>query len=113
MGRGRITQANLLEMIPQRIRNFETKEDQTVVVLYPRFSLWPFCYLTRWASKPFIRIQLDKIGSAIWLAIDGKKNVAEINKQVCEQLQQPENEDWYRRITHFFAYLHHGDLIQF
>lgn len=106
-------QTNLFEMIPQRIRDFEEQENHTVVVLYPRFSIWPLCYLMRFLKKPFIRIQLDIVGSVIWKNIDGKQNIAKISEKVCQELQQPDDPNWHKRLAMFFGFLNRGDLIRF
>lgn len=102
-----------MDMIPERIRDHEREEDGSVQVLYPRFEWGP---LKKWLmprlKNPFIRVNLDSVGSCVWEAIDGKKTVYEIGKEVCASLGEKEDENWHWRMGTFMQMLKNRDLIQ-
>ena len=64
--------ANLWDLTPKRNAEWETTEEGKVVVLVPKFRN-PFLvkWLLPYLSKPFFRIKLDDVGSAIWQQLDG------------------------------------------
>ncbi len=98
-------------MKPLRIAKWETTEDGKVVVLVPKFknqflAKWILPYL----AKPFFRIKLDDIGSAIWQQCDGATSVAAIAQSLKEKFGgsvEPVDE----RINKFLNHLERGDLL--
>lgn len=76
---------NILEMIPnQVIKNF-TEKDGLVTLNLPKFKS-PF--FSKWllpkGKSPFIHIKLDKIGSKVWVQMDGKKSLQDI----CDKIRK-------------------------
>lgn len=70
---------NLLDVRPQRDRQWVEGEHGEAVILIPKFSN-PFLVhwlLPRLKSQDF-KLKLDAYGSAFWQACDGSKTVAEI-----------------------------------
>jgi len=70
---------NLLDLVPERRLPHEVAEENLVVVFAPRFR----GRLTRrWLEpllrRPPVRVKFDEVGSAIWLACDGRTAVREI-----------------------------------
>jgi hypothetical protein len=72
-------EVNLLDLIPERIIEFEISDDGLVTLLAPRFRNK---LLKKWLQprlkRPYLRVKLDEIGSAVWLLCDGKRTVKEI-----------------------------------
>ena len=70
-------QYNLLELTPERAKEFEEKEG-IVTILIPKFKTEFFRKLIPKSKPKDIRINLDELGSAVWKSIDGKKKVSDI-----------------------------------
>jgi hypothetical protein len=70
---------DLLELRPERGLDHDLDDDGLVTVLQPKFR---GAILGRLLQprlvKPFIRVRLDEVGSAIWETCDGQTKVAEI-----------------------------------
>ncbi|MFQ5877670.1 MAG: PqqD family protein [Acidobacteriota bacterium] len=70
---------NLLEMIPERAREWRLGEDGRVRVLVPRYG---DTALGRWIAarvgRPHISVRLDEIGGEVWRACDGISTVGRI-----------------------------------
>jgi hypothetical protein len=79
MGDRRRSEVNLLDLIPERVIEFEVDEARIVTVLAPRFRnrLMKRLFEPRLNSR-HIRVKLDDIGSEVWLLCDGRRNVKEI-----------------------------------
>ncbi len=104
---------NLLELIPYHTKAYERQPDATIHVLYPKFQIKLFKWLLQYLKNPFFHIRLDPLGSAVWEAIDGQKNVAQISEVVGNQLQTTIDEAWQLRVAKFIEHLYRGDLIHF
>lgn len=84
--RAKLKNVNYLEVTPVRVLKEDVDENNLVTVLIPKVT-------NRFAKKYFepmlkssvIKLKLDEIGSASWLAIDGKKNVAEIAAELVQK----------------------------
>ena len=95
---------------------FETREDGKVDIIMPRFrhNLWKRALQPHW-RREVIPIHLDEIGSAIWLLIDGTRNVNEL----CDHLQAGHHEKLHpheeteRRVTKFLSLLYQQRYITF
>jgi hypothetical protein len=68
---------NLLELTPERAKDFEEK-DGLVIILIPKFKTEFFRKLIPKSKPKDIRINFDKLGTAVWKSIDGKKKVSNI-----------------------------------
>ena len=103
-----------MDMVPERLWQFETLEDGNVQVLYPRFtSGWLQRWLLPRLKNPFIRINLDRIGSSVWKNVDGQRTVYQISLLVSEALGEPPDENWHYRVGTFMRILHKKDLVTF
>jgi hypothetical protein len=122
--------ANYLNLTPVRLMEEEVGTDNLVVLLLPRFtSNFAKKYIVpRLKRAPHIRLKLDQLGSASWLAIDGKRKVGEIavelqrtlnsNSSVEVQQQLPISpsssiEDIESRLTRFLTLLYEQKIITF
>lgn len=102
---------NLWELTPLRNAKWETTEEGKVVVLVPKFKN---AFLSKWIvphlAKPYFRIKLDDIGSAIWQQCDGAtpiSTIAESLKNKFGNAVDPVEE----RINKFLNHLERGDLL--
>ena len=105
--------ANFLDLIPVRIIDEEIGSDNRVQLLMPKFinRLAQKLVNPRLKSK-YIKIKLDELGSATWLAIDGKKNVATIADELATKFGdkiQPVEE----RLTNFLSFAYQQKFISF
>ena len=105
--------AILPDMVPERARKWDTRDDRTIDVLQPRY---PDTALGRWLSRrspdPYVRIHLDELGSAVWRVCDGKSTVAEISRALETAFGEriaPVSE----RLGQFLTQLHGNGLIRF
>jgi hypothetical protein len=76
---------NLLELIPHRICEYETDEEERINVRVSRFkATWMAkAFIPRWKS-PYVRTRLDAYGSFVWQQCDGARNVHEIAERLRE-----------------------------
>lgn len=102
---------NLWDLRPKRNAEWETTEEGKVVVLVPKFSN---PYLVKWIlphlSKPYFRIKLDDVGSAIWQQLDGSTPMSSIAEKLKEQFGAAV-EPVESRINHFLNQLERGNLV--
>ena len=110
--RRREASRNLLEMVPERILEWTDSGDGKVKVLVPRYG---GSRLGRWIAgrigRPHISVNLDDIGSSVWLACDGRATVQEIARSLESEFGEriaPVHE----RLGKFFAELERGRLIR-
>lgn len=104
---------NYLELTPYRKYDHNLKEDGLIDVLVPRFSDRILGKLLQPRLKnPFIRANLDELGSATWLEIDGKSRVGEIISTLEKNLGDKVHPS-QARITLFLSYLHRNGFINF
>lgn len=72
-------EVNLLDLIPQRLIEYEIGDDDLVTLLAPRFRNR---LLKKWLQPrlkhQYLKVRLDEIGSAVWLLCDGNRTVKEI-----------------------------------
>lgn len=74
-----------LDLIPVRQHPFDKDKDNRVTVRVPKFRNKTMArFLLPRQKSPFFSIHLDELGSAVWLSIDGEKNVQEI----CDRLSE-------------------------
>jgi len=103
---------NLLELTPVIDRNFVVKDDGIVMIVFPKFKNHFLKKLIPQNKSQDFKISLDKLGSAVWLEIDGKKKVFEIieklEKQIGEEISPAEE-----RISKFLTQLYSYKFIKF
>jgi hypothetical protein len=102
---------NLWEAKPKRLVQSETTVEGAVTVLVPKFRN-PF--LVKWVlphlARPFFRVKLDAVGSAIWNRCDGATPVSAIAEELKSTFGaavEPVDD----RIGSFLRQLERGDLM--
>jgi len=113
MGKCKQPDVNLLDLVPRRIVEHEIDEARLVTVLMPRFKnrLLKRLFESRHKS-PFIRINLDEIGSEVWLLCDGRRNIGEIAVSMKEKFQE-RIEPCNDRLAVFFKQLEQAHFISY
>jgi hypothetical protein len=105
--------ANYLDITPIRKYRHEVNSDGNVVILLPRFrGAFSRRFLQPRLKNPFIKIELDKIGSVVWLLTNGKTNVKNICIEAENQLGKTIH-PVYERVTKFYSQLYLKKLITF
>ncbi len=75
--------ANYMDLTPIRTQSFEADDRGIITLLVPKFkSKRLSSFLIPKGKSDHFRITFDELGSATWLAIDGKTTVL----QLCEKL---------------------------
>jgi len=105
--------ANYLDLTPVRNMNEEVDSNNLVTVLIPKVtSKLAKKYFEPMLKSPIMKLKLDELGSASWLAINGKKKVSEIANELKEKFGEkvhPVEE----RVTKFLTVLYNQKLITF
>lgn len=84
--RAKLKNANYLEVTPVRVLKEEVDENNFVTILIPKVTnRYAKKYFEPMLKSPLIKLKLDEIGSGSWLAIDGKKKVAEIAAELVQK----------------------------
>ncbi|MDQ7052862.1 MAG: PqqD family protein [candidate division KSB1 bacterium] len=103
---------NLLDLIPERTHEWITNEEGKVKILVPKYGKNAVgAWLARHLQQPYIYIQLDHIGSAVWLACDGNSTVNQIGRQLQQKFGE-EIEPVYDRLGLFFKQLEQNKFIK-
>jgi hypothetical protein len=96
---------NLLDLKPRRNLQWETRENELVTVIIPKFKNK---YLVKWfvplLAKPNIKLKLDKYGSFVWSRCDGHTSVQQIGQDMAVAFGEPV-ETLYERIGTFVSKL--------
>ncbi len=111
-----LKKTSALDLIPLRLIEYEPREEGKIDILLPRFkNKWLFRAMEPLNRKHFIRIKLDAFGSATWLLIDGKCNVAGICAQLNETFREKltSAEETVKRVNQFMAMLYQQRFITF
>ncbi len=103
--------ANHLMLTPVRFVGEEVDQNNFVALLIPKFTNnFAKKYFQPRSKSPFIKLKLDELGSASWLAINGEKKVSEIadelEKKFGEKIHPVEE-----RLTKFLSLLYNHKLI--
>jgi len=107
---------NFLDLHPVRQLEYEERDDENINLLMPRFKNKISSKLFQPPSKDkAIPIKLDKFGSAVWLLIDGEKNVASICITLKEQFPAELNQtsETEERVTKFLLLLYQQRYVTF
>ena len=103
---------NLLELIPERTHEWITTDEGKVKILVPKYGKNAVgAWLARHLQQPYIYIQLDHIGSEVWLACDGNSTVNQIGRQLQQKFGE-EIEPVYDRLGLFFKQLEQNKFIR-
>lgn len=96
---------NFLLFVPKHSDKIEWKESNGTVSLVFHHDKIIERIIRIFIKRPKIStIDLDKIGSAVWLLIDGKKNVYEIGKNLKGEFGE-KVEPLYDRLNMYLSYL--------
>lgn len=105
--------ADWLQLTPFRKFDFKEDEEGLVTVLVPRTkSELVKKYLGKYMKSEHFKIDLDKIGSAVWKEIDGKKKVVELAFILKERFGE-EIEPSQKRLVTFVFQMYQNKLISF
>ncbi|MGM0612695.1 MAG: PqqD family protein [Bacteroidota bacterium] len=103
---------NGLELIPIRRHEHEMDEEGKVKLVVPKFNKkWMQKFFIAPAGKKTVNIQLDEMGSAVWLRIDGEKTVEKIAGELINNY--PDTEEAQDRVLSFISMLYEQRYITF
>ena len=103
---------NYLELTPFSFVGYEPAQDGEIRLLIPRFKNDFFLKFLSKRKSPYIRANLDKFGSAVWLMIDGKNRVCDIAESLTEKFGD-EIQPVHDRLTLFLTQLYRNGFISF
>ncbi len=106
-------ETNFFEYVPVRNIEWAQDEDGKVYLIKERSKNKFIKKLIDWLNRSqFFYLHLDDLGTAAWLAIDGRRTVKEIceamNEQLDENLEQAE-----QRLAYFMGMLKKNNFIDF
>ncbi len=110
--RKKLKSIDALELTPVKIQEFETGENGIVTVLIPRFK-WSVVhnYMVKNGRDPNFRLDLDELGSEVWVSIDGKRKVKEVGEKVKEKFG--DRIEPRERLVKFVSMMYHNKIITF
>lgn len=103
---------NFLLYVPKKkLETFEVKKGKVKLIFYHDKWIEKFA---RWlVKKPYVSdMELDALGSAVWLLIDGNNSVYDIGQKLLEQFGES-CEPVYDRLVMFLRYLNKRGWITF
>jgi hypothetical protein len=103
---------NYMDATPVRCSDFKTSDDGIVTLVVPKFQNRKFNDFMFRPSRRYFKISLDELGSAVWLSIDGQRNVAVICGKMLEIFGDEIN-PVEQRVTKFFTTLYEARYISF
>jgi len=100
-------------LIPVRTVDWIKDEEGKIILLKPKYRS-PFLkkHLLPRMKKPDFKVNLDEIGSYLWILIDGEKNVDQI-AQLFKQQFGERVEPLYDRLSKFLMNLEKNRFIKF
>ncbi len=105
--------ANVLELVPERLQGFDVNNLGQVSILVPRTkSKFMLRIMNRLKRSPNITIELDEVGSKVWLLIDGQLTT----QGICNKLQQEIGDTLDQapeRVVRYLSGLYHNKHITF
>lgn len=106
-------EVNMLELIPERLIDHEKGEGDVITLLSPRFKSRMMKKLLEGRLKNrFLKVNLDEIGSSVWLLCDGSRNIREIGERMKERFGE-KIEPCYDRLSLFFSQLEISRFIRY
>ena len=99
-----------LAAVPDQAVASEPGEGGTVTLIRPKILSPRWAWLLRMMKKPNYRVKLDARGTAVWLACDGVRTVAQIAEVVV--LAFPGEPDTTQRTALFIRELARGGFIR-
>jgi hypothetical protein len=108
-----LKKADWLQLTPFKLYDAEERGEGLVTVLIPRTkSKAVKKYFGKYLKSEFIKIDLDKFGSAVWKEIDGQKKVIDIAELLKKQFGE-EIEPAHQRLVTFIFQMYQTKLILF
>lgn len=108
-----LTNVSALELIPVVKHGHKINEDGNVVILIPKFKSEKFA---RWfipkRKSIYYSVKLDKIGTEVYLRIDGSKTLAEICSLINQNNENP-IESLEQRASAFISNMYSYKFITF
>lgn len=102
---------NFLDLTPMRLYSHEMDAQNNAVILVPRFQgFLSKRVLQPRLKNPYIKLELDELGTSTWLLLDGKLQVRDICRQIRE-LKGGMAEPVEDRVTRFLSQLFYQNLI--
>jgi hypothetical protein len=99
-----------LALVPVQAVASEPSEGGNLVLIRPKILSPRWAWLLRMMKKPVFRVKLDARGTAVWLACDGTRTVAQVAQRIVESF--PEEPDTTLRTALFIRELAMGKFIQ-
>lgn len=105
---------NYLDYIPKKSQNidWEQKEDGLVQIIIYRNSVFEKIVRKLFFTPDKYKVDLDNLGSFIWLNIDGQKTIYEIGQLVKEKFKD-DAEPLYERLIQFIQTLVNNKFAEF
>ncbi len=103
-------QRNLWELMPRRMFEHRISDEGLASIQVPRFRARWMGWLQRRLRKPHVQLLLDELGTAVWLACDGERNMAQIANEL-EARFGTEQEVLAERLGLVIQHLDRGGLI--
>jgi len=105
--------ANFLDLTPVPLFGHEIDQNGHAIILIPRFQGFITRRLLQPRLKnPYIKLELDTLGTAAWLLLNGKNTVREVCQELRSRLQE-KIEPAEDRVTRFLSQLYNQKLIVF
>lgn len=104
---------NYLDYIPQKSGDFKwlDKEDGVVQIIINRDSLFERIVRKLFFTPENYKVDLDKIGSFIWLQIDGQNNLYQIGELLKSEFGD-DIEPLYERLIQYIKILKNNKFIK-
>ena len=103
---------SLLDLTPFRKIKHKDEESGNITLLYPKFKNGKISKFMLGNKTPFIHMNLDELGTASWLLIDGKRKVGEIAEALEEQFGE-KVKPAHQRLGKFLSLLYENKYISF
>ena len=103
---------NFLEYIPVKNRENTWTEERDGFITIRTIHKGFFAFIAQrcFARPPMSHIHLDKYGSFLWQAIDGRKTIGQLALLIKNEYGE-KAEPLYNRLVHYMKILHNNNLI--
>jgi hypothetical protein len=102
---------NLLDLVPERKRDFRNEANGRVTVLVPRFGDGRVGeFVQGLLRRPPVSLRLDEVGTAVWMLCDGRRSVYEIGGRLKEKFGD-RIDPVYERLGDFLRQMRRAGII--
>ena len=102
-----------MELTPNPNYGFAPRDDGMIDVLVPKFkNSFARKYINHRMKSPYIKANLDELGSAVWVKIDGKNKVQDIANSLKHKFGD-DVEQLHERLTRYLTQLYNAGFISF